>query len=29
MANFKEALGLILKNEGGYGFDKDDPEGNV
>ena len=29
MANFKEALNLILKNEGVYGFDKDDPGGET
>jgi lysozyme family protein len=29
MADFKTALALILKNEGGYGFDKDDPGGET
>ena len=29
MADFKTALNLILKNEGGYGNDKDDPGGET
>ncbi len=29
MADFKQALELILKNEGGYVFDKDDPGGET
>jgi lysozyme family protein len=29
MANFKPALDLVLKNEGDYGFDKDDPGGET
>ncbi len=29
MADFKQALQLVLKYEGGYGFDKDDPGGET
>lgn len=29
MADFKKALGLILKNEGGYVFDRDDSGGET
>jgi lysozyme family protein len=29
MADFKQALQLVLKHEGGYGFDKDDPGGET